>query len=228
MKEVRSLAIGNCIMCHAPPVSFAFASWTKLQDIAWNFRKPPEADKCSCKSIIQKHKLPAECVSECGHAILWGDYLAQAAGIDKDTATCSSLESVYPSHKKWRIHAQQAWEKYLDDNHVNMHIRDKMFDRINAWAEQQWVAHDGTPSQKKSESAMKLKDFGKSWVIHNEDHKATRTVAYCPALYCRLLEETFSDDKIWKPERVSPKDAVKHLQDMVPKATTSREKLKLC
>ena len=120
--------------------------------------------------------------------------------------------------------AQQAWEKYLDDNHVNMQIRDEMFEHINAWAEKQWTAHDGTPSQKKSESAMKLKDFGKSWVIHNEDHKATRTVAYCPSLYRRLLEETFSDDKIWKPEKVSPKAAVTHLQEMVPKGMTGREK----
>ena len=54
-------------------------------------------------------------------------------------------------------------------------------------------------------------------MLHNEDHKASRLVAFCPELHAQLSDEAFADPKIWTEESTTVEEAIKRLKERIPK-----------
>ena len=217
LKTTRQLSLGHCLPCHAPPVSVITSAWPSIQNTLWNHLSPPDPQLCQCDILGQN--VPEECRSPDGHIILWGHHLANFAKVDKMATICSSKEAVFPSKMQWFRQVEKSWTKYLDRNMIDHAIRPQITKEVEAWATQQWESHNGTSTHSKSNAVRDLQKLASTMVFHCEDHKATRLVAYCPALYKRLCDETFADPNIWRKENLTVKEAIKHLKKLLPRGT---------
>eukprot|EP00959_Pyramimonas_sp_CCMP1952_P064721 1351158-Pyramimonas_sp.AAC.1 len=91
---------------------------------------------------------------------------------------------------------------------------------VDEWARSQWATHAlSCPADAISEDGAQEVN-NKYWdlVWHCEDHQCTRLVGYCPQLYSSLLIDAFfSSVEVFRVERTTPAEAVRHIESFVPR-----------
>ena len=161
-----------------------------------------ETPVCICSALRPYQTTPT---STSNHLHLDGDSLTLSSPSLTSIATGSLQNKIFPSKKEiWKI-LQKAFVQWHQRNAIPA-IPTRVLEDLwtTSWTQHSQHLHNHI-------SHYDITQFTKLFpgaVFHNEDKRATSLRIYCPCLYFECLQNTFSDEQVFKRLNTSPESLI--------------------
>ena len=207
----------QCLPFHIPTATVVETPHYKVGNTLFNYKqwehqftlKPPTT--CQCAQFIAKFP---NATHKDGHiatplsTILTPEPLQQMARYSAESgyylAKTEYLELTTTSIQKWAKHhsihiSNEDWKKFM---------------------EQQWPIHlqhiDQDKAFTRSQAQSIRNTTSNHFVIHNEDHKAAKLMAYCPIRYYKALQKTWLDPSTFEVLQMTPPQLQTYATQLIP------------
>ena len=133
----------------------------------------------------------------------------------------NSSDTVFPSFNEYMSRTSDSVKKWVHHHHLPASI-------LEEW--QQFVEHEWQLHKEHLQNRwdfMKISGFRhvfKDFVVHSEDHAASKLCIFCPMKYFQLHLQTLADPNVFKVHAVSPTSMKLSVMDNFPKQLRERYK----
>lgn len=227
-----------CLPFHAPKASLVEGKWVTVEQLLFTASQalqgfaPNRRPRCTCAALSPRTSPEARSgpVGEDGrsHVVASGvDFLGICKGA-QSVALANSREAVLPSARRVAQALQPSVLRFCQRNQISLGPiggQDGLAQRTQAFARQlhSEMGREVREGVLREADVRALGQVAPEAVWYCEDHKYTRVVAYCPALFDELVRKTYLENtEVFLLERLSAEDATRFVENSVPSEVRRR------